>query len=62
MIRSLLLPFKEVAHIVPVSTIRGEDLHMLIRKIIKGLHDVGYKVLCVISDNDAINRKGMSFF
>ncbi|MBP1527227.1 MAG: hypothetical protein H9Q66_04835 [Spiroplasma ixodetis] len=62
MIRSLLSSFKEVAHIVPVKCINGEDLHALIRKIIKKLHDIGYKVLCVISDNNAINGKSMSLF
>ena len=62
MIKSLLSDYKEVAHILPVCRIEAEQLYLYIRKIITGLHSIGYNVICVVSDNNAINRKSMSFF
>lgn len=62
MIKSFLSNFKEVAHILPVRQIEAETVYSIIKKVIVGLHNIGYKVLCVVSDNNAINRKAMSFF
>lgn len=62
MIRSLTSSYKDVVHILPVKKITGEILYDLIKKIICGLEKIGFKVFCISSDNNAINRKAMSFF
>ncbi|XP_065298429.1 uncharacterized protein [Dermacentor albipictus] len=62
MVQSILCQFKEVAHIVPVQRADAEDLHNLLRKVICGLEEIGYRVVCVVSDNNAINAKAMSHF
>ncbi|XP_023231795.1 uncharacterized protein LOC111631721 [Centruroides sculpturatus] len=62
MIASILSNFKDVAHILGVNKVTGNCLHQWIRKIILGLEEIGFKVVSVISDNNAINRKAMSLF
>lgn len=44
MIKSLLSEFKEVAHILPVRTIKSDELYIVIRKISEGFHSIGFKV------------------
>lgn len=62
MIKSLLSKYKDVVHIVPVKTIKAEDLFDITDKIIRGLEEIGYFVFCVITDNNSINRKCVRFF
>lgn len=62
MIQSLLSSYKDVVHILHVKTITAEALHNQIMKVIKGLESIGFQVVAVITDNNAINRKSMSFF
>lgn len=49
-------------HILPVHTISGEDLNKLTKKVIVGLEKIGYQVIVVVTDNNALNRKAKSFF
>ena len=62
MISSLLSPYKDVVHILPVKAIQAEILHAIIKKIIIGLENIGYFVIAVVTDNHSVNRKAMSFF
>lgn len=62
MIQSLLSRNKDVVHILPVSKIDANILHSFLRKLIIELEVSGLKVIAVISDNNSINRKAMSFF
>ncbi|KAH8020180.1 hypothetical protein HPB51_025341 [Rhipicephalus microplus] len=62
MIQSLLSAFKEVAHILPVKTLQGEDLHCMLEKVILGLEKIGYRVIAVVCDNNSLNRKAMKMF
>ncbi|KAG8173788.1 hypothetical protein JTE90_011718 [Oedothorax gibbosus] len=62
MIRSLLSSYKDVAHILPVHTLSAETFYSIIKKVIVGLEGIGYNVLAVITDNNAINTKAMKFF
>ncbi|XP_035227610.1 THAP domain-containing protein 2-like [Stegodyphus dumicola] len=57
MIRSLLSPFKDVAHILPVKSLNAEDLYQYLKKIIIGLENIGYRIVAVVSDNNSINKK-----
>ncbi|GFV94047.1 THAP-type domain-containing protein [Trichonephila clavipes] len=61
-IQSLLSPFKEVVHIMPVKKIDGEKLFAVVKKTIVELDGIGFKVIGVVSDNYSINRKAMSNF
>ncbi|XP_054707693.1 uncharacterized protein LOC129217416 [Uloborus diversus] len=62
MVQSILSDFKEVVHILPVKTISAEKLHIILKKIILGLEEIGFCVIAVSSDNNSINRKTMSLF
>lgn len=62
MLNGLCSNFKEVVHIAPISKINHELLFSFIKSIIVGLEDIGFKIFCVISDNNAINSKAMSNF
>jgi predicted nucleic acid binding AN1-type Zn finger protein len=62
MINSLLSSFKEVVHMYPVKNIKSEGLFTVLTNIIVGLEVIGFNVVCVVSDNNSINRKTMSFF
>ena len=62
MINSVYSNFKEVIHISPVAKIDHAILFGFIKSIIMGLETIGYKIFCVISDNNAVNSKAMSNF
>ena len=62
MIHSLFSSYKDVVHILPVNSLTAVCLSSLIRKIIIGLEQIGLTIICVVSDNNAINRKAMSLF
>ena len=62
MLNSLKSSFKDVVHILPVKTITAEALYQFIHKIVVGLENIGFMVICIVTDNNAINSKAMSSF
>uniref|UniRef100_A0A1B6CRV3 THAP-type domain-containing protein n=1 Tax=Clastoptera arizonana TaxID=38151 RepID=A0A1B6CRV3_9HEMI len=62
MIASVKSSFKEVIHISPLCNIDYKVLHQFLTTIIKELEKIGFRVFCVVSDNNAINSKAMSQF
>ena len=40
----------------------ASDLNVMLKKIIVGLEDIGFRVIAVITDNNSINRKVLSYF
>ncbi|KAH9374829.1 hypothetical protein HPB48_015762 [Haemaphysalis longicornis] len=62
MLQSLLSNHKDVVHILPVAQIDAKALHEFLRKLITELEVLGFRVVAVVSDNNSINRKAMTFF
>ena len=62
MVNSLTSKFKDVVPILPAKSMKSESLFNFIKKVITGLHEIGFNVICVLTDNNAINRKAMSYF
>lgn len=62
MLQSLLSSNKDVVHILPVAQIGAKQLHDFLDLLIRKLEDIGIRVVAVVSDNNSINRKAMSFF
>ena len=62
MLSSLLSKFKDVVHILPTKTIDAESLFTVIKQVIIGIEKIGFTVICVLTDNNSINRKAMSYF
>ncbi|XP_077558528.1 uncharacterized protein LOC144174001 isoform X2 [Haemaphysalis longicornis] len=61
-VQSLTGQFKEVAYIVPAFRADAKFVHKLLKDVICGLEKIGYSVLCVVTDNDPVRRKAMSYF
>lgn len=62
MLQSLLSSNKDVLHILPVSRMTAEILHEFCKKVILEVESMGLRVIAVITDNNSLNRKMMSFF
>lgn len=62
MINSFKSSYKDVVHILPCKKLSGEALHDILKQIIIGLENIGFKILAVVSDNHTVNRKAMSLF
>lgn len=62
MMQSLLSSNKDVVHILPVAKIEAKQRHDFLDLLIRQLEDIGIRVVAVVSDNNSINRKAMSFF
>ncbi|KAH9379546.1 hypothetical protein HPB48_004259 [Haemaphysalis longicornis] len=62
MVQSLLSPYRDVVHILPVTRISANELHDVLKRVIMSLESVALHVVAVITDNNAINRKMMSLF
>ena len=62
MVSSIMSEFKDVVHIIPAKKMKAEVLHNILKKIIIGLEKIGFSVVCVVTDNNAINGKAMSLF
>ena len=62
MITSLFSSYKDVVYIFPANKMKSDILHKLISKTIVGLETIGFRVISVITDNNSINSKAMSFF
>lgn len=49
-------------HILPVAKITAKILHEFCKKVILEVESMGLRVIAVITDNNSLNRKMMSFF
>lgn len=57
MISSIFSKNKDVLALIPVKNLTAEQLHAYTLKVLQILHEYGYTVLALISDNNRINRK-----
>ncbi|GBM25571.1 hypothetical protein AVEN_272562-1 [Araneus ventricosus] len=62
MLQSLFSPYKDVIHIVPIDTFDASKLFDLMKKVIMGLEEKGFKVMGMVTDNNSINRAEASNF
>ncbi|CAL1270294.1 unnamed protein product [Larinioides sclopetarius] len=56
MITSLFSKYKEIVALVPMKNQTADDLYCQTLKVLKLLNNCKYNVLCLISDNNRINR------
>ena len=62
MISSVFSKYKEINGLVPVCNLTAKDLYNLTEQALKVLNEAGFKVLCLISDNNRINRNMFKLF
>eukprot|EP00745_Piridium_sociabile_P000858 TRINITY_DN1054_c0_g1_i10.p1 TRINITY_DN1054_c0_g1~~TRINITY_DN1054_c0_g1_i10.p1 ORF type:complete len:707 (+),score=149.43 TRINITY_DN1054_c0_g1_i10:209-2329(+) len=60
MISSLLSKTKDVVAIVPVKNLNAKILHEMLMKVLEMLHNIGFLVICMISDNNRVNRSAFT--
>ena len=47
---------------MPTKCLKSENLFDIVKRIINDLEETGFQVLSIITDNNAINKKAISFF
>jgi hypothetical protein len=57
MIQSLLSPFKDVVHILPVNRMDAHKLFKILEIVILGLQSCGFEVVAIVTDNNKISNK-----
>lgn len=62
MISSITSSYKDVVHILPVKSITYVQLYDFMKRVIVTLEKLGFCVVSIITDNNAINRKAVSQF
>ena len=62
MLSGALSQYKDVMHVNPTKFLKAENLFDIIKCIIIGLEEIGFQVLSIITDNNIINKKAISFF
>ena len=62
MVTSIFSNYKDVVHVLPARKIDAQLLFEIIKKTINSLEKIGFRVISVITDNNAINRKAMSSY
>ena len=60
MISSLMCKSKDVVAIIPVKNLTASLLQDMILKVLEILNNIGYSVICVISDNNRVNRSAFT--
>lgn len=56
MLSSLFADNKDIVSLIPVRNLTAEHLHLYTLKVLELLNKCGYFVVCLISDNNLINR------
>ena len=62
MISSMVSNSKDVVHLLPTCEMTADELYIIIKKLEVGLESIGFKVIAVIRENNAINCTAMSKF
>ena len=56
MLSSVFSQNKDVLHVIPTKCLKAENLFDIVKHIIIGLEEIGFQVLTIITDNNAINK------
>lgn len=62
MLNSIQSKFRDVVHIIPTKIMKAETLYNIMKSIIVGLEKIGFNVISIVTDNNAINGKAVSYF
>ena len=62
MLSRVFSQYKAVVHVMPTKCLQAENLFDIVKRIINGLEETGFQVLSIITDNNAKNKRALSFF
>ncbi|XP_068083561.1 uncharacterized protein [Anabrus simplex] len=62
MVQGVVSSLKDVVNILPVNKMTADKLFDVTKNVVVGLEKLGFKVICIITDNNSINRRAISNF
>ena len=62
MLSHVFSQYKDIVHVMPTKCLQSEYLFDITKCIIISLVEIGFQVLSIITDNNAINKEAISFF
>ena len=62
MLNSVFSQYKDVVYVMPTKCLKADNSFDIVKHIINGLEEIGFQVSLIITDNNAINKKAISFF
>jgi hypothetical protein len=62
LINSILSKYKDVVCMIPAYNMTADQLHKMIFTVLKEVEGIGFQIISIISDNNAINRKAFELF
>ena len=54
---SVFTHYKDVVYVMPTKCLQAENLWNIVKRIIIGSEEIGFQVLSIMTDNNAINKK-----
>ena len=57
MISSVLSSNKDAVALIPVQKMTNQDLYHMTKEVVKNVSICGYRIICILSDNNVVNRK-----
>lgn len=57
MIKSSFGKYKEICKLIPVKNLKADDLLKMTNNVISFVQNIGFHVICLITDNNRINQK-----
>ena len=57
MLSSVLSNNKDVVSLIPVQKMQTEHLFLMTKEVIRNVTLAGYRIVCILSDNNVVNRK-----
>ena len=61
MLSSVFSQYKDVVHVMPSKFLTAEGLFAIVKHMIIDLGEIGFQVLSIITDNNVIHKKAISF-
>ena len=57
MLSSVLSSNKDVVALIPVPKMTNQDLYQMTKEVVKNVSICGYRIICILSDNNVVNAK-----
>ena len=59
---SVFSQYKDVVHVMPTKCLKAENLFAIVKHMIIDLEEIGFQVLSIITNNNVMHKKAISFF
>ena len=62
MLSSVFLQCKNVVHVMPTKCLKAQNLFDIVKHLIISFVEIGFQVLSIITDNNTLDKRAISFF